>query len=179
MPLRRGYERAGVRGLVLVDFEPAPGTSFTRREIRRAYVEAHGFELLFGILAALSALSGLLDPSSLAKSAVGEALHPFDLAWNAAYLVGALGIIFGLLRPSPRVEAAALIVLSGAVLANAVAVVALRGVSGATSVATFATAGVIFLVRARLIYTGVQDFSAAAVESRKRRSEGTEQRRNA
>lgn len=64
--------------------------------------------------------------ATLVRSPVGRTVQPFDYLWNAFYLAGGLGIIFGLLENDRRVEMGGLTVLATGLLTDAVAVAILN-----------------------------------------------------
>lgn len=141
-------------------------------DARRAYLEAHAFELLIAVLAAVSALAFFLDPGALARSPIGRTVHPFDTAWNVLYLAGSALVVAGLVRPSYRLEVAGLLMLSSAIATGAVAVIAVRGVAGASSITIYVAAAAACLVRVRVIQAverAVEEANVALVASQERR----------
>ena len=120
-------------------------------DARSGYLQAHAFELLIAVLAAVSALAFFLDPGALARSPIGRAVHPFDTAWNVLYLAGSALVVAGLVRPSYRLEVAGLVMLSSAIAAGTVAVVAIRGAAGVSSITIYVAAAAACLVRVRVI----------------------------
>lgn len=177
VPHRRAYDRTVISGgLVLTTFEVEEELPIPL--IRRAYIYAHVFELLLAVLSVLAACAFFFDPDALRRTAVGEAVHPFDWAWNVTYMIGASAIIFGLLRPSPRFEALGLWFLSGAIATNAAAVVVLRGTAGLATIATYAAVVAAFHVRVRVIQRAIATQQAAQREMAERLEGGTERRRS-
>lgn len=117
-----------------------------RSDARRAYLEAHVFELLLAALAALAALGFFFQPDELARTAIGRAVHPFDYAWNVLYLTGGVLVTAGLVRPSYRLEVAGLVMLGAAIAGAAAALLAYRGANGLASLAIYtAAAGACFV----------------------------------
>lgn len=136
--------------LVLTTFE-SELPNMHAKAVRRAYLATHALELLLAVAAVISAITFLVRPESLADTPIGRADHPFDFAWNILYLVGALAIGYGLLRPSPRIEAAGLYAFTGAILGEAAAVIDVRGVPSLPSALTFVALALAFLIRVRAI----------------------------
>lgn len=118
------------------------------RDKRRAYLEAHVFELLIAIMAALAAASFFIDPAALEHSPIGRTLHPFDYAWNALYLAGGALTAAGLARPSYDVERAGLAFLSSAIAAAGLAAITAGG-STPSSIGIHLAAAAACVVRLR------------------------------
>lgn len=108
------------------------------RDRRRAYLEAHVFELLIGVLSVVTAVTFFAEPGDLSRTAIGQSVHPFDYGWNALYLAGGALITLGLARPSYRLEAAGLLMLAGAVTAGAVALIDVAGATAGVATLTAA-----------------------------------------
>lgn len=94
-------------------------------DARRAYLEAHVFELSLAIVAMVTAATFFASPDTLEHSAIGRAVHPFDYAWNGLYIVGGFLIVIGLVRPSHRLELAGLIMFGSAITVAGIALAAL------------------------------------------------------
>jgi len=93
---------------------------------RRYYLPEHAFELALALLAVAAASIFFLDPTALQRSAIGQALHPFDYVWNLLYLLAGISIVVGLVVPKPRIELAGLAFLATSVAINIVAITYVR-----------------------------------------------------
>jgi hypothetical protein len=100
---------------------------------RGAYLAAHAFELFTASLAIFAAAAFFAQPDQLARSAVGQAVHPFDYAWNVSYGLGGILVTVGILRRAEWLEVAGLSFFAGAVLVNGVAIFLERGLTGLAS----------------------------------------------
>lgn len=84
--------------------------------------------LLLAVLCLGAGLTGLVDPSSLTRSATGQSLSgPLDEAWLIAYIVAGAGIVLGIALLRPAVEVVGLWFAAAAIAINAVAVLDVRG----------------------------------------------------
>jgi hypothetical protein len=108
-------------------------------DARRAYLEAHVFELSLAIVAIVTAATFFLSPATLEGSAIGHAVHPFDYAWNGLYLAGGLLIVVGLVRPTHRLELAGLIMFGAAITVAGVALAALGSAGWALKIVSLGT----------------------------------------
>jgi hypothetical protein len=72
----------------------------------RYFLLVHIFELMIGVLAIVSGLRFFFVPDEPVRALVGDALSPWDLIWNVGYLLGGVGVVFGLVRRHATIEAA-------------------------------------------------------------------------
>lgn len=110
-------------------------TNGRRREVRRALLIANVWELFVCGLSVFAAVNYFLHPVNLSDSSIGHIGFP-DVAWNTLYGVGALLVVVGLLKLSPRLEAGGLSIFTSAILIQIIAIVHYRGAS--TSASTLA-----------------------------------------
>lgn len=129
---------------------------------RRAYLVANAWELVIAVAAIVAAVAFFLYPDSGTRTAVGQVLHPYDIAWNLAYGTSGFFVVFGLVRPSPRVELAGLWLLGAAVTINAVAVVALAGGRAVFPLLTYIAIIIACFVRGHTITTAGRDLTTEA-----------------
>src|SRR5882672_7421701 len=80
------------------------------------------FELFFGVIAIISAFYFFFHPESVDQTALGRALHGWAWAWYIQYLIGGIGIVWGLLAPSARVEALGLSLFAATALIEALVI---------------------------------------------------------
>lgn len=92
---------------------------------------ANPHEAFIALLSFLVAVQFFLSPTNLDNSAVGRELPPWDWIWNSGLALGALFILVGLYRGRANVEVAGLMFHSGAILVQAIAVVAIFGIARA------------------------------------------------
>lgn len=157
----RRYEETLPSGLVMSTFDThLPNLDPAR--VRRIYLEAHAFELLLAVLGVLAAINLLVDPRALSESPIGRTLYPFDVLWTIAYALSGMGIVYGLVSPSPRVETLALHIFSAGLVGNLVAVLAVRGSAGAASAATYLAVIFAFFIRIRAIRKAIEAQNAIA-----------------
>lgn len=97
------------------------------RASRRAYLLAHVFELLLGVMAVLPSVAFLLDPATRRRSSVGAALAPFDVIWNVGYLAAGIALVLGIVLANRRVEAVGLCLLAGGIFVNLAAAISVAG----------------------------------------------------
>lgn len=128
-----------------------PLVGVREKDKRRAYLEAHVFELLIGVLTVVSALTFFASPGDLARTPIGHAVHPFDTAWNALYLGGGILVAVGILRPSYRLELAGLLFLSSAIAGAGAAIALEVGTRGASSISIYAATAAACIVRITVI----------------------------
>ena len=83
----------------------------------------HAYGLMLAVLSVIAALAFFADPTARERSAVGQAVHPLDDAWNVMYLAGGLLVALGILAVRPRFELAGISLLSAAIVINGLAVV--------------------------------------------------------
>lgn len=104
---------------------------------RSTYVRHHSFELATAIGSIIASVLFALKPRAFEQTAVGaHSPHALAVFWAAGFLFGGIGVLVGLLRPSARMEVAALAVWIGALFANGAAVLIDHGISGAVTAAT-------------------------------------------
>lgn len=86
----------------------------------------HTFELAIALAFLVLSVSYMLDPGrTLLASPIGQDLPAYIwLTWSLLEAVGALGVIYGLLRPRPNYRVAGLILLSTGTLMHGVAALA-------------------------------------------------------
>lgn len=146
---RRRGDLRGVQPMLEKDLPPTPPL---------ANLYANAFEALIALAAILSAFAFFFSPGSLAKSLVGEALHPYDMVWNAMYLLGGLFVLAGLLvdhhlifgrLAGMAVELSGLVFLGTATLVNLIALVAHAGVDEIRGVTTLSAVLLACIARSR------------------------------
>lgn len=71
----------------------------------------------------LSGVTYLVSPDELARSVVGHAVGPFDSVWSWMYVFGAVAVLYGIVRISPRWRVAGLVLLTAGLLMQFVAAV--------------------------------------------------------
>lgn len=98
---------------------------------------AESFEIAVAIAGICGALAFMLDTTARGEASIGRFGLTIAWAWNTMYLVGALGTLYGLMRPSKRVEFAGLILLGCAIAMNALSVAQISGTRGYVVIATF------------------------------------------
>jgi hypothetical protein len=97
----------------------------------RVHLRAHPFEEYIAYAAILRALAFFYDPTSLARSPIGHALHPYDQVWNTLSLAGGVLVIAGLLMDHRiywrvqgiAVESCGLVFLATSVIVNVLAII--------------------------------------------------------
>lgn len=115
------------RDAVRVNISPETARA-VEREARRAYRLRESIVAVMGFFGALGGLSFFVDPSSVDQSAIGHNLTgPWDELWSAAWLIGGLLVMAGVLRPARLVELFGWCIFVPAVIPYAVAVIALAG----------------------------------------------------
>lgn len=130
------------------------------RNARFVRVWVNSFEASIALVGAITSISFFVNPDDLARSPVGLALHPWDYLWNAGYLIGAVGILFGLWKGRGDVEAGGLMFFAGAILVQAGAVFDVVGwAQGIVGIAVYLSIVAACSARVLLIHR----FSAAAV----------------
>lgn len=101
----------------------------------------------FGLSGVVLGFTGLIDPTLLGTSSIGQQLSgPIDELWLLAYLLAGLAAFIGVAFLRPEIEGVGLLFLLAGVLINGVAVVANRGfvAGGVTSASLFFTAFVLW-----------------------------------
>lgn len=85
------------------------------------------FEFLLALLMIAAGATFFLDPSTLEATAVGRTVSGWlDDAWSATYLVGGIGIAYGLASQRIGVEAAGLWLAITATMVNAYGIVVIN-----------------------------------------------------
>jgi hypothetical protein len=105
------------------------------RKIRYNYLKANVWELFVCALSAIASINYFINPINLSNSSIGHTRFP-DEIWNSMYGVGAVIVVLGLWRLSPRLEICGLMLFATSVLINALAIGHYRGWS--TSASTLA-----------------------------------------
>lgn len=137
-----------------------PVTTFPRRRNAiRSYLGANTFEWALAGQALLTAVVFFLNPNdpNTAVAATGTTL---GYIWNGLYTLAALVIVIGMLRLSPPLEAAGLVLLIAALTVNLIAV-ALFMPSWAPF-ALYAIITVACLLRMRLLAKLMRTLNSAA-----------------
>ena len=121
---------------------------------RKYSVYRNAWALWIGILSVFTGVYYLVDPEALLRSnALAETLKTWAYAWNILYLIGGLGIVYGLLKPNRSIDVAGLAFFAGAVIINAVAVMTVRGPAGASGAVLFGFA-IAAIMRLRAVLKG-------------------------
>lgn len=95
------------------------------------------FECAIAVTGIASFLAWLIAPSEVEMAAVGQTAPGLLPVWECMFAAAGAGILGGLLLRSIRVEVAGLVLLTAALLINAISIVNFSGATGATSAATF------------------------------------------
>lgn len=115
------------------------------------------FELWVGLAGVISLILFIYDPLAQRNSSISHAIgHKWAVVWQVAYGIAGLMIWYGLLRPSPRWEIAALCVLGSATAINGVAILNLFGLRGITTAATLIALSGASWIRAFLVYNAAR-----------------------
>lgn len=59
-------------------------------------IRAHGLEFLTSVAAIIIGITFFVDPNSVDRTPIGQAVHPLDWAWNVMYIVGGILVVIGL-----------------------------------------------------------------------------------
>lgn len=106
-------------------------TNGRRKQIRTALLIANIWELFVCGLSTFASLNYFLNPVNLSDSSVGHIGFP-DVAWNGLYGVGAVLVVTGLVKLSPRLEAAGLSLFASSVLIQILAIIHYRGLGSSS-----------------------------------------------
>jgi len=119
---------------------------------RNAYLRTHSLAFMVGVAAALAGTAVLfVPPLGLGKSSLAELPGPMEFAWAALYALGGWFVVLGILRLSPRLEAAGMWLLGSTLVVNAVTIIWARGIETFVAVSVIAGAAVGCAVRAAWI----------------------------
>ena len=120
--------------------------------VGRRYVSLinHPFEAGIAFAATVSAVVGMLDPTSVNGSVLGRTARELLPVWQVLYALAGVLILFGLLR-SLRTEAAGLCLLVAAVLIQVVSLIHLTGTTGLVSAATYGAIATAAVIRIRVL----------------------------
>lgn len=134
-----------------------------RTSFRRSNASLNIFELWIGIAAILGSIFYFVSPESLLSAALAKQIgHEWlTFTWNGGYLLSGLMLVYGVLRPSPRIEIAGLWIVAATTAINGIAIAVTFGVRGASTVATYMTLAVASMIRARLIYNAAKELQDA------------------
>jgi hypothetical protein len=78
----------------------------------RGRIRAYAFELATAVVWAVSGISYLISPQITAlQSPVGHTIRGYETGWSILYIVGAILVVYGALRPAMPVRAAGLLLL--------------------------------------------------------------------
>lgn len=116
---------------------------------RHTYLLVNSFEFMLAVSAMLSGLVTALNPN--AQTSLHELFGQFAILWAVFNIVSGGMIVYGLARPSVRVEVAGLCILAGAIAGQAVAITAQRGWIGVAVAVFYIGWASAALIRARLI----------------------------
>jgi hypothetical protein len=132
--------------------------------LRRTNAELNVFELWIAIAAIVGSLFYFIDPDALLSASVSKEIGSQALAflWNAGYLASGLGLLYGLLKPSPRIELVGLWLVAATTAINGVAILTAFGNKGAATTVTYFTLSIASLVRARVLYRTARDLADAS-----------------
>lgn len=123
-----------------------------RRELRRDLFARNAFEFLVAALALLAVPIILLSKGGLHTSAVGHMTASLAPSWLALFGLGALLILIGIIRLSPRAEIIGLILFTAAMVTDGVAVIFYSGGGGAAGAMMFLAIGIASIWRVRQIW---------------------------
>jgi hypothetical protein len=127
-----------------------------RRTIRGRNALFHIFELWVGLAGILSGVVFFYSPAAIDHNAVAVSLSYTAAAiWSIGYFAAGLGVWWGLLRPSPRIEVVALWLLGTATSINGITILAVFGLRGAATALTLLTLTAASWLRALLVQTDV------------------------
>lgn len=123
-----------------------------RHTLRGRNAILHVFELWVGLAGIVSGIVFFYEPASINRDAISITVgHAAAEAWVLSYLVSGLLIWFGLLRPSPRWEVAALWLLGSATATEGIALIAVFGWHGVATAATLIALTVAAWLRALIV----------------------------
>lgn len=95
------------------------------------------FEMWVGLAGIIAGVVFIYSPASLDRNALANTIgYKLAATWTIAYMLSGGGIWYGLLRPSPKWEVAALWILGTATAANGVSILSIFGLRGAATAAT-------------------------------------------
>ena len=109
------------------------------------------FELWIAAAAVFSGALYFVEPRTQTETALYRSLHDLDYFWNGLYLAGGLMTFYGIVRLSPRSEAAGLSLLAAAFLTSTFATVHLTNFRAVTTVGLILGLAAACFVRIRII----------------------------
>lgn len=119
---------------------------------RNAYLRTHTLAFMVGVAAALAGTAVLFLPSlGLGKSSLAQLPGSMEFAWAAFYALGGWLVVVGILRLSPRLEAAGMWLLGSTLAVNAVTIIWARGIETFVAVSVIAGAAIGCIIRAAWI----------------------------
>lgn len=127
-----------------------------RRNLRGRNALLHVFELWVGLAGIIAGIVFFYRPASISDNAISVVLgHTAAACWVIGYMVAGCLIWYGLLRPSPKWEVAALWLLGGATATNGLAILGVFGWRGAATAATLVALTVASWLRALIVQVDV------------------------
>lgn len=135
---------------------PRGSNSDLNGRFRRNYLLGNAFELWIAIAAVIGALTYFIDRDALQASSIGQEAGALAVAWNISYLIGAAGILAGLVKPDLRIESAGLSLFAAAVPVHALTILLSRGASGLPVTLIYIGLAVAAAMRAYLIHAVVR-----------------------
>ena len=139
-----------------------------RRTLRGRNVLLNLFEMWVGLAGIISGVVFLYDPSSIHQNAISQRLgYTASAAWVITYMLAGIAIWYGLLRPSPKWETAALWILGGATMIEGIAILSIFGLRGVASASLLLALTVAAWVRAVLVQMAALEFAHAHEERRR------------
>lgn len=123
-----------------------------RHTLRGRNALFHVFELWVGLAGIISGVVFFYSPAAIDHNALAATLgFPVAVTWNVSYFLAGFGVWWGLLKPSPRIEAAALWLLGAATAVNGISILSVYGLRGAATAVTLLTLTAAAWIRAMLV----------------------------
>lgn len=114
---------------------------------------ANAWAVAIATLAVISSSAYFIHPQLLVNSSnsVGETFGLWAYAWNAFYLLGGIGMLVGLFKPSRAIDMMGLSFMAGALFINGIATFFARHGAAAAAPSLFALA-IAAVARLRILY---------------------------
>lgn len=123
-----------------------------RRTLRGRNALFHVFELWVGLAGIISGVIFFYSPAAIDHNALAVTMgYTAAATWSISYFGAGLGVWWGLLKPSPRIEAAALWLLGAATAINGIAILSVFALRGAATAVTLLTLTAASWLRAMLV----------------------------
>lgn len=123
-----------------------------RRTIRGRNSVLHVFELWVGLAGMIAGVVFFYQPASITRDAISISIgHTASEIWVIGYMIAGFLIWYGLLRPSPKWEVAALWLLGSATATEGLAIIDVFGWRGAATSATLIALTLASWIRALIV----------------------------